>query len=855
MPNSFADTLNCFALMILFCALVFVIIYLLKILAEQRAFSADLLDEFLSLKSELKRLNRNLTTHRPAEKPTEQPVKAASKPAEPVAAPLVESLPIINESASPVPDVPALSQAPEKALPVARAIAKALPIQEQPQEAETLDHLAVGQRARKPRLREDEPVPEPTPSIVQETLRKIWNWIVLGDEQLPAGVSMEYAIASQWLLRIGILILVLGIAFFIKYSINNGLLNEYGRIGLSAVAGFAMIIAGTRLLGKQYHVFGQGLLGGGLATLYFAVYAAANFYKLIDQPVAFGLMSLITVLAGAIAVRFNSILVIVLGIIGGYGTPIVLSTGVVNFVGLNGYLLVLGIGVLGICYWKDWLLVNYLSFACTYALVLLSLQDYAPDKYWEVMPFLMAFFVLYSTMTFLYKLVNRQQSNLLDVLAAIINAFVFFGVAYFLTERLYGSLSVAWISGGLALFYSGHASDMVNRKLIDRGLLVTYIGLAALFTTLTIPIVVGDNWITSGWALFAVVLVWMAGMLGSEFLRTVAYLLFMVVLVRFGFWDLPRNFSATNADINPVLSDYLLKLLLRILHFGIPIGSVFGASWLINRQRFPSDPLIDAKTDTGAFVPSSIARIVGLILALGMGFVFLNLEFDRSFGEFYQPARLPAMTLLWLGLAAVVLLYAIQNQSEALSFVLLVILIGMFMKVLLVDLPSWGVSEQFLYAPPYSVRDALMRLVDFGTIIAFLSMGYFLLTPRKELKNFGSTLGFLALGALFVYTTLESNSFLREYLDGLRAGGISILWSMFALGLILRGIIRHDRVLRYLGLALFGVVIFKVFFFDLATLDQFYRIIAFIVLGILVLCGSFVYLKFRETFADQKPAV
>ena len=53
---------------------------------------------------------------------------------------------------------------------------------------------------------------------------------------------------------------------------------------------------------------------------------------------------------------------------------------------------------------------------------------------------------------------------------------------------------------------------------------------------------------------------------------------------------------------------------------------------------------------------------------------------------------------------------------------------------------------------------------------------------------------------------------------------------------------------------MFAIVAWKVFFVDLERLDQLYRIVAFILLGILVLCGSFVYLKYRETFALQKPA-
>ncbi len=109
--------------------------------------------------------------------------------------------------------------------------------------------------------------------------------------------------------------------------------------------------------------------------------------------------------------------------------------------------------------------------------------------------------------------------------------------------------------------------------------------------------------------------------------------------------------------------------------------------------------------------------------------------------------------------------------------------------------------------------------------------------------------GWLALGLAFVFLSLELNTFLSQFVPALRPGGISILWSLFALGLIVGGIHNNARPLRFTGLGLFTVVGFKVFFSDLANLDQFYRIIAFILLGVLILSGAFLYLKYRQTFA------
>ncbi len=110
--------------------------------------------------------------------------------------------------------------------------------------------------------------------------------------------------------------------------------------------------------------------------------------------------------------------------------------------------------------------------------------------------------------------------------------------------------------------------------------------------------------------------------------------------------------------------------------------------------------------------------------------------------------------------------------------------------------------------------------------------------------------GWLALGLAFVFLTLELNTFLSQFVPALRPGGISILWSLFALGLIVAGIHQNAGALRFTGLGLFTVVGFKVFLSDLASLDQFYRIIAFILLGVLTLSGAFLYLKYRQTFAS-----
>jgi len=153
---------------------------------------------------------------------------------------------------------------------------------------------------------------------------------------------------------IGGFVLFLGIVFLIKYSVDNNLIGPAMRVAIGTVVGLGLIATGWLTASRNYRVSGQSLCATGVLVLYGNIFAAHVYLHLIELMPAFAAMALVTAAAFFLAVRMNAQVIVILGLLGGFLTPVLLSTGVDNPTALFGYIAVLNIGIAAVALRKRW---------------------------------------------------------------------------------------------------------------------------------------------------------------------------------------------------------------------------------------------------------------------------------------------------------------------------------------------------------------------------------------------------------------------------------------------------------------------------------------------------------------------
>ena len=187
--------------------------------------------------------------------------------------------------------------------------------------------------------------------------------------QIPARppspeVSLETRIGGQWLNRIGIIAVLVGLSYFLKLAIENDWIGPGARVAIGLIAGVGLIWWSERFRARAFTAFAYSLKAIGIGALYLSLWAAFPFYHLVSAPVAFFAMILVTAGSVAMSLRQNSELLAAFALVGGFLTPVLVSTNQNHEVALFCYVILLDLGtvwVVAVRGWQRLLLASFIG--------------------------------------------------------------------------------------------------------------------------------------------------------------------------------------------------------------------------------------------------------------------------------------------------------------------------------------------------------------------------------------------------------------------------------------------------------------------------------------------------------------
>jgi uncharacterized membrane protein len=350
---------------------------------------------------------------------------------------------------------------------------------------------AVGTKPETPRLhaetppprREREPVPRPTPT--EEPTLPPWLVGIVSGENL--------------LVKLGVVILFFGVAFLVKYAAQHGLFPLELRLASAGAGGCCLLAVGWRLRDRR-PVYAQVVQGGGVGIIYLTVFAAMRLYHLIPTPAGFTLLAAVCALSGLLALLQDAPPLAVLGSAGGFLAPELAAIGSGYPAVLFGYYAVLNAGIAGIARFRAWQGLNRLGFVATFIVsAAWGARFYHPDYFAVVEPFLVLFFLGYTTIALLSGRHGHEGSQAdLDPLLVFGTPIAAFFLQAGLVQRYeYG---LAWSALGLGLFYLGLATALLRRaRETMEPFCEAFLPLGTVFTTLAIPLAFDGRWTAAAW--------------------------------------------------------------------------------------------------------------------------------------------------------------------------------------------------------------------------------------------------------------------------------------------------------------------------------------------------------------------
>ncbi len=372
------------------------------------------------------------------------------------------------------------------------------PLAETPSAPARSAEMASGQAKPKPLTAEAQP-PSPGIRLAQPIVRMVEmakRWLTTGNVPVKLGVIVSF----------------FGVAFLLRYAVDQGFIAlsiEARYLAVTAAAGVLLTI-GWRLR-QKLPAYALSLQGGGIGILYLTIFAAFRLHEIVPAPFAFVLLLALTAFTGVLAVLQNSMALAILGTVGGFLAPVLVSTGAGYHVALFSYYLLLNLAILGIAWYRAWRILNVLGFAFTFGVgTYWGYEYYRPELFTSTEPFLLAFFLLYQAIAILFAF--RQPPKLRGIVDGTLvfgTPVIAFALQSQLVENTEFGLAISAIT--VAVFYTLIATWLQRNQGKQMRLLIeSFIALAVAFATIAIPLALDDRWTAAAWSMEGAALIWIS---------------------------------------------------------------------------------------------------------------------------------------------------------------------------------------------------------------------------------------------------------------------------------------------------------------------------------------------------------
>ena len=677
-------------------------------------------------------------------------------------------------------------------------------------------------------------VEEETPETIEEPVEEEQEEPAMAmeeeeeiEEYATSETNFEKYIGENLFGKIGILIFIIGIGFFVKYAIDQNWINETARTLMGYAVGAGMLVLAERLH-KRYHTFSSLLAGGAFGIYYLITAIAFHYYALFSHTMAFVILCVTTIFMSAVSVLYDRKELAVTALVGGFIAPFIISTDSSSIISLQIYITILNIGMFCLAMYKKWAILPMVSFAFTYIILwgTTALGSFSDSEAGTTYPTLFAFATLFYVI-FLLPVVfilrtqygGNTRLGLLGIITA--NSFMYLIYGDFLLQHFEASSDttayLAFFIAAVNLAIHLYLRFRVEGQDTLRNLML---GLAVTFASMGIPILFSAANVLMVWAAESVLLLWLFTKEKNRIYELASAVLLLLTLGALAYYRTTDTFIHDTGDSLFFNGAFFVTTFVSIAYYVVAVIMQF------NKDLFSDTKRLIAYTPCNA-------------IAYALGFSILFLAFRDNFHfHLEQPiseyASLLTANIMLLG-GALILRKRFEISENKLAYE-----ISLYLAGILFAMTVWNYTD-----PEGLLLRWLMALVTIA-YMAYCMRGQLLVTSNQRNLHTEysiiSTLMWLTLTRLLLITFNEVNF----------STAFSLSLGIAAFILMCIGMRYHSKEIRIVSLAEFGIVIGKLILNDVWAMPALGKIIVFISLGAILLILSFLYQKLKDALFNEE---